>query len=241
MFPSRRLAPFVLAAALAFPACGPEHGPTRSAQRAAGWRSCAPALSATAEYLGESGGGQLALLSCDGVPVDSVDLAFGVHRVGRDSLLFLPVKADPPLPGLPPTADITRHVLWAGGRREVLRDRLPWFDDFFSSPHVVGTTVYYWGLRPVDAAGGYVLYAARYDLRARRVDTLRLGLAVLATDERFHLPPPVRHDSVVVYYGDAAMWRVDAGFARVERLALLAPAVVMDGDPSARRGAGVRP
>ena len=168
-------------------------------------------------YQSEVGDGTLALLYASGAYVDSVDAAFGAHAVGRDSLLFLPVRSYT-LDDGGRGAEIARHVLASGGTRRELEGWLPHFTSYFSSPAVHDRALYYWGLRPLSAQGGrYELYAMRYAFGASRLDSIRLDIAELYTDNRFHLSRPAVTDSGVVFAGDSATYLVRPDFRAVER------------------------
>jgi hypothetical protein len=171
----------------------------------------------SAAYESAVGSGTLAVLYVSDTFVDSVDAAFGASKVGEDSLVFLPVRSFA-LDNGGRGAEITRHVLATRGQRRELEGWLPYFTSYFSSPVVQARSLYYWGLRPMSAAGGrYELYAMRYTFGANRLDSLRLGRVELYTDNRFHLPPPALTDSGVVFAGDSGTYLVDRDFRTVER------------------------
>lgn len=159
--------------------------------------------------------GQRAILRRGGVTIDTVALTFGVAAVGEDSLVFLPVRTDSvPLP----TASVpsyesfpTEHVLWTPVSRRELRDLLPFFNAFFSSPTIPRESViHYWGLAPHDKASK--VYAMRYDFRTARLDSLFLNREdSFATDYRYHLGLPQIRGNEVSFDGvvlDRATWRV---------------------------------
>lgn len=121
--------------------------------------------------------GQRAVLRHEGVAIDTADLYFGVVAVGRDSLVFLPVRTDTvPLS----TASVltyesfpTEHVLWTPTSRRKLSDLLPFFNAGASSPTSPTTSViHYWGIAPHPPTNR--LYAMRYDFRTARVDSVFL-------------------------------------------------------------------
>lgn len=158
--------------------------------------------------------GQRAVLRHGEVTIDTVDLEFGVAAVGEDSLVFLRVRTDSArLPTSPTPAYEsfpTDHVLWTPASQRKLSDFLRFFDPYFSSPRIVGTSgLLYWGIAPRVGTNG--LYAMRYDFRSARLDSLFLNREdPLATDYRYHLGRPqmrgseVAFDSVVL---DATTWR----------------------------------
>ena len=158
--------------------------------------------------------GQRAVLRRGGIMIDTVDLAFGVASVGKDSLVFLPVRTDTaPLPTAPNAHESfpTDHVLWTPSLRRQLRAFLPFFDAYFSSPVVTpDSAIHYWGIAPHAPTNR--LYAMRYNFRTARLDSLFLNREdPLATDYRYHLGSPQIHGNNVSFDGvvlDRATWRV---------------------------------
>jgi hypothetical protein len=169
--------------------------------------------------------GKRAVLRGGGALIDTVDVLFGVHAVGRDSLLFLPVLAyevDSAEAAMmsAPAAWPTDHVLCTPTGRRALSEMLPYFNSGFSSPSVIDSAVYYWGLNPQDEQGRYRLYAMRYAARRGQVDSLFLREEAPATDYRYFYGPPFVQDGAIVFEGgearalsDPRAWRV----IRVER------------------------
>jgi hypothetical protein len=169
----------------------------------------APAISIrdTARYKNEAGaGGTRGLLYIDKRFVDSVDLDFGVHVVGRDSVLFLPVR----------DADITNHLLLVRNKRIKLTKRLPYLDDYFSSPAVDRQIIYYWGQR-LMAGDQRRLYAIRYDFRRARLDSLPLDYFNAGTDYRFYFSPPEIQGDSIVYADQCFTYIVDSTFRSFHR------------------------
>jgi len=160
-------------------------------------------LTDTTDWATNTDYGKRAILRRGGVVIDTVDLTFGVAAVGEDSLVFLPVHTDTvPLS----TASVlsydsfpTEHVLWTPVSRRKLRDLLPFFNAFFSSPSIARQSVIlYWGLGPGDKTNR--LYAMRYDFRTARLDSLFLNREDrLATDYRYHLGPPQIHGNEISF------------------------------------------
>lgn len=167
----------------------------------------------TASYRTALTVGMLAILERRGVVVDSVDLATGVHAVGRDSLVFLPVRADPAFPS---DADVGRLVLLHGGDRVDLEERLPYLSSGFSSPVVHERSLLYWGLRPIAAEIGlHMLYAMRYDFGSARLDSLPLAQLALQLDDRWRLTPPSPYETGFVFATRSYRWVVRSDFRSV--------------------------
>jgi hypothetical protein len=160
------------------------------------------ALTDTATYLDETSEGELALLRRDGAVVDSIDLGFGVHAVGTDSVLYVPVSRRPG-----PEDDVRAGpdgpVLWArGARRSIESLGIPYFDPSFSAPAVHDSVLYYWGWSD-RGTGTSRLYGARYDFASRAVDTVFVAVANVATDDPGYLPRPARQGEAIVFVYDS--------------------------------------
>jgi hypothetical protein len=166
----------------------------------------------TSDYDNETGGGKVGLLYLSNVFIDSVDIDFGVHRVGRDSLLFLPVIGD----------DVDDHVLYDGTTCVKLASKLPYLDSYFSSPTAETNRLYYWGLRKLSESG-YAIYAMRFDFGRSQVDSVLLDTMDLRTDYRFHFAAPKVVANGVEYKAQATTYLVDSSYARIIRKATPVP------------------
>jgi hypothetical protein len=159
--------------------------------------------------------GQRAVLRRAGVAIDTVDLNFGVAAVGQDSLVFFPVRTDTlPLPttSVPSYESYpTEHVLWTPVSRRELRDVLPFFNSFISSPTTPRDgVIHYWGVQPYGKTNR--VYAMRYNFRTARSDSLFLNREdPVATDYRYHFGLPQIHGTEISFDGlvvDSATWRI---------------------------------
>ena len=159
--------------------------------------------------------GQRAILRHKGTAIDTVDLTFGVAAVGQDSLVFFPVRTD----SLPlPTASVpsyesypTEHIFWTPVSRRELREVLPFFNAFISSPTTPRDgVIHYWGVKPYGKTNR--VYAMRYNFRTAHLDSLFLNREdPVATDYRYHFglpqirPREISFDGLVV---DSTSWRI---------------------------------
>ena len=173
--------------------------------------------------------GKRAVLRAGATVIDTVDVLFGVHIVGRDSLVFLPVLAyevdtaeAATMPA--PAASPDEHVLCTPSGRRLLGGSLPYFNSGFSSPSVIDSTVYYWGLDLEDDRGRYRLHAMRYVPRDGRVDSLFLREETPATDFRYFYGPPFAQDGAIVFDGGEARVLIDPRAWLVIRIERHAPA-----------------
>jgi hypothetical protein len=160
--------------------------------------------------------GKRAILRRAGIAIDTVDLIFGVAAVGEDSLVFLPVRTEsvPLTRTSVPSYDRspTEHVLWTPLARRELREFLPFFNSFFSSPRIThGSVIHYWGIGHRGETANR-LYGMRYDFRTAHLDSLFLDREDrLATDYRYHLGLPQIQGNEVSFGGavlDKATWRI---------------------------------
>jgi hypothetical protein len=158
--------------------------------------------------------GKRVVLRANGVPIDTVEVLFGVHHVGRDSLIFFPVlaydadSAEAATMAAPP-AWPTDHVLCTPTGRRMLSEILPHFNSGFSSPAVIDSAVHYWGMKPEGSQGSYRLYAMRYAPRQARLDSLFLREEAPATDYRYFYGPPFEEAGAIVFDGGDARALVD--------------------------------
>ena len=183
----------------------------------------------TAEWATMIEEGKRAVLRAGTTIVDTVDVLFGVHSVGRDSLVFLPVLAydvdsAEAANMSAPAAWPTDHVLCIPGGRRQLGELAPHFNAGFSSPSVIDSVIYYWGMKPQGNQGRYRLYAMRFIPRERRVDSLFLREEAPATDFRYFYGPPARQSGAIVFEGGDARAVVDPSTWRVLRVEPRAPA-----------------
>jgi hypothetical protein len=156
------------------------------------------ALSDSAQYTGPDGSGTLAILTRDGVFVDTVDAAFGVAEVGRDSVVFLRVRGDS-------THAATTHVLYDGAQRVPLTDIVPNFDSRYSAPAVLAGALYYWGIPAAGSADSVT--AVRYEFARRRLNTIPVGAKAPAPGDRPYFTPPYLDGKEFVFKAPDGEWR----------------------------------
>ena len=167
--------------------------------------------------------GQRVVLRANGAIIDTVEVLFGVHQVGRDSLLFFPVRAyevdsaERALMSAPP-AWPGDHVLCTPDGRRMLSELVPYFDAGFSSPRVIDSAVHYWGMKPEGGEGSYRLYAMRYSPRHARLDSLFLRAESPATDYRYFYGPPFEEGGAIVFDGGEARALIDPAAWRLIRV-----------------------
>ncbi|MBD3393185.1 MAG: hypothetical protein GF418_13740 [Chitinivibrionales bacterium] len=124
--------------------------------------------------------------------VDSIDTDFGLQPVGRDSVVYVRVE----------TLDrrqlrgtyFTKLMLFHDGAVSRLSRHLPFYNEHFSSPAVIDSTLYYWGFHEDK------VLAARMDFDAGRPDTITLDIhGSMITDSPFFFARPKRHAGGVLF------------------------------------------
>jgi len=155
-------------------------------------------LADSAAYSTASNEGMRAVLRATGTLIDTVEAGFGVHQVGRDSVLYQPVRGPQDSVEGENFYDLGEYTLYYHGQRSEVTKVVPYLDRCFSRPVVDGADVYYWGLALRTTLRAY---AARFNFRTHAVDTLRLaGFEIPGTDNCGFLPAPYR-DSTGFRFG----------------------------------------
>ena len=151
--------------------------------------------------------GQWGHLYADGVFVDSIDLRWGLQAV-RGGTIFQIVRSnvvpsrDWVARGEGPeqvtVVDPMWHVFIDSTGTTRLQDVLPEFSWIYSSPAVLDSLVYYWGVT-LDSMRVWHLSARRYDFATGEADSTALTTIRPATDRRWFLEEPVMEGRLIRY------------------------------------------
>lgn len=173
----------------------------------------------TVEYDSGPVGGWYTYLYHRGTLIDSVDVNFGIHRLGKNKVVFLPVGADSSseLGQEEQYVDILNHVVADGRSRTPLKQFVPHLDDYFSSPTVIDNRLYYWGLLPTEEDRKYRLMAMRYHFTSGKLDSTFLAIEPVETDDRGYLSEPVRIKNEIHYRHPWYRWILDPRSFRLLR------------------------
>jgi len=146
-------------------------------------------------------GGAMAVLYRDGVVLDTVDLLLGVQAV-PGGIVYQPVRKAPyDHEECRPDGrcfDLHPWVLRAGRQTRDLTAMVPAMHPFFSSPNVIDSVLYYWGITAANS-GPFRISAMKYDFRTRRADSTYLFSDGLETDNPGYFVPPALERDLVVY------------------------------------------
>jgi len=171
-------------------------------------------LSGKVPYENLAWSGNYALLHDRDAIIDTIDLAFGLHQLGGDTILFLPVRSGSDGAG-GTVQSITEHVLFDGVQRTLLGNLVPHFNGGFSSPAVLDTLLYYWGLELGQDDARVLLM--RYDFRTRALDSIPVQIEVEGSDDRFYFRPPYREGKDMIFETHSFKARVDSTWTQDPR------------------------
>ena len=164
------------------------------------------ALKDTLQYKNTIYGGKVSVLYVNNNVIDTVDSGFGVQRLSKTSLLYHRFSLSKPEPicenkeGL--YGFLGDYVLYRDGSKKIINEMLPFFDGWFSSPALIDSMLYYWGLNE------NYYYAMRYDFAASRTDSLFLFNSIVGTDDPGFFQRPVRKNSKIYFSSNHSDWLI---------------------------------
>jgi hypothetical protein len=166
----------------------------------------------TVSYFNETYSGRLTLLYYRGVPVDSIDAGFGLHQTGGDTLLYLRVETI--RTGLSTGTYFTTPVLVYGGLKNEINDSLPFYIDQFSSPGVVDSCLYYWGLTMEN------VYAVKITFPEFKADSIKLdiGGGIITDSPDYFSRPSATSDGIIFALKSGKRFLVSRGMRSVKIL-----------------------
>ena len=170
---------------------------------AAGFR-----LTDSIEFRDDVSGHMLAVLHKSESLIDTVEVAFGVHEFGTDSILYRAISGYRVEDG-ETWAAVGPVTLYTSGTRTALDERLSGFGPF-SSPAVIDDNIYYWSIEPQPLADATQrLWARRYDVRTGATDSLLLGNWIVPpSDDPSLLPSPARLGAEALFHLDSThVWK----------------------------------
>ena len=167
-------------------------------------------LSDSLEFADEITGGTANILAIDGRVIDTVNASFGVHVVDDSTLLYQRVEIDcKSEDGHTYEGTYSAYVTYSRGRRSLLNRSLPYFNDWFSSPALVGGFFYYWGQRRMNGSDSLSIYAMRYDFSCRKVTSCFLFTDMIETDNPGFFYPPAEDQNRLLFQYEYGRWFLD--------------------------------
>jgi len=173
----------------------------------------------TGEYTndGPMTGGSYAIIQRNGTITDTIDLSLGMKDLGNGTYLYqtLNPDSDNGIQHSTKTLVLAQgdYMMVKNGLKSRLKDILPDFDGYFSSPNAINGNIYYWQLKQVDTLGAEKVSAAYYDPLTKLTKNRYLTNTVLETDDSYYFSLPyLEKDSVVYEMERNKKWKLSGRF-----------------------------
>jgi hypothetical protein len=137
-----------------------------------------------------------ALLRRDGSVIDTADITFGMHVVGRDSVLYMPASTDS-IAAVP--------VLFHDGTRTSIDSFVPDYDARYATPSVIANAVLYWGIHTTNGVDS--VRAVRYEFGRKRLNELPVSAKLDRTNPTYHFMTPFLDGKEIVFKAPDGEWR----------------------------------
>jgi hypothetical protein len=143
-------------------------------------------LKDTTAYTNEIYSSRFAVLYRRNELIDSVELDFGVHSVGKDSVVY--VRVETLNSGRLKGTYFTKLILYANRKKTPLSTTLEFYNEHFSSPAIIDASLYYWGFKEDK------VMAVRKSFAAQTCDTITLAIeGATITESPYHFKRPSAH------------------------------------------------
>jgi hypothetical protein len=171
------------------------------------------------ENEGPMGGAIYAIVKKNSLLVDTIDLYFGMKKIKSGLYLYQKLSHErgssiKDTIGLL-AMDTDKYFLITGDTKKEFNTMSPNFDDYFSSPNVINSKVYYWALDRSDTVGNkpYKISAVQYDPVDKKSRTEFLFADYLETDNSGHFANPyIKKDTIYFYQTDKNVWKLSPDF-----------------------------
>ena len=170
-------------------------------------------LSDSIRYSDEITSGTAIVLRVGETVIDTIDALFGIQPINSSTVIYNRVQirsqngSGNTVEGSP-----IEFVLWKNGKKSSLKQSLRYFDDWFSSPQVIGSGVYYWGLKRDARSDSLAVFALRYDPATSDLDSMYLFTDLLETDNPGFFFFPKREAGGVRFQYEYSGWIIDSAF-----------------------------
>lgn len=168
---------------------------------------------------GPMSGGTYAIIKKNGILADTIDLYFGVQDLGDQTYLYHTLK-DATEPGEKQSKedlilDVKKYLLITNNHKSTLKELIPDFDDYFSSPAVINLRIYYWQIKKIDTAGKYKILAAEYSPLKKETKNYYLKDDYIETDDSGYFPQPYsKNDTIYFDAGKDKLTKFSKDFKR---------------------------
>jgi hypothetical protein len=151
-------------------------------------------------------GGSYAIIKLNGVVVDTIDLDFGMDKMGDKTYFYQKlssennsdIKPSPNLLSLVPVA----YFVVNEGHKTKFSNLVADFDKNFSSPRVINGKVYYWQLQRLDTLDNFKVSAAEFDPATHLTKNFFLLNDAAETDDTNYFGGPYPQKNTIVFQMD---------------------------------------
>ncbi len=153
-------------------------------------------------------------LFVDSKLIDSIDVQFGVHEIGKDSLLYLSVSNF----GEDSAAYRDNYYILKDTIKSNISSSIPIFNSNFSSPSLIDNHFHYWGLKESDTKTGNTdIFAMKYNFSNHKIDSVFLGNYLIATDFRDYFKQPSFENENYYYQNENYIWTLNKSFQLLQK------------------------
>jgi hypothetical protein len=171
-------------------------------------------LSDSLEFSDMITGGLARVLKFRDSPIDTIDSAFGINSLDGQKIVYHKVEIfGMPLAGNSYEGTFSDYIICKNGRKTLLRNSLAYFDDWFSSPSVIGNYILYWGFKKEKGSKYLTVYAMRYEIDRRRIDSIFLFSDKIETDNSGLFYRPVEDLGGYLFEYEDKSWLVEESFS----------------------------
>ena len=151
------------------------------------------------------GNGVYAVIKSNHGLVDTIDLGYGMNRIGSGMYLYNLIIGYGPTDKDETNSDYQKsikaswgdYIIFKDGKKEHLNKLTPDFDDYFSSPAALDGKICYWQIKKLDSTGSIKVSAAQFDPITYTTTSHYLLNDVLDTDDSGHFQAPyIKNDTV---------------------------------------------
>jgi hypothetical protein len=175
-------------------------------------------LADSLEFSNPATSGTARLLKLNNRKIDTVDAAFGIQYLGGTTVICRKVALDrKSWDGNSYTGYFSDYVVYEGGKRTLLKNILPDFDDWLSSPSVIQDCILYWGIKREKNSRYLTVYAMRYESTRRRTDSILLFSEKMKGDNPGFFYRPAEDFGGFRFQYEERSWLVEKSFSRKER------------------------
>ena len=153
---------------------------------------------------------------------DTIDKSFSIQKIANDTYLYLTITGTGPLEkGISGKSSYKNSIMGSfgnyfivrNGEKKQLNNLVQDFDDYFSSPYVIGNKIYFWQLKTLDKNGKKKISAAEYNPITKTLKSYYIKDDYLETDDSGYFPYPYsKNDTIYFDAGEAKLMKYSKEF-----------------------------